>query len=218
MSITMQAYQRLAVMLLLTTLIVVVLAAPAWAAESATGAVNVEALNLRAGPGLNYLVLRVLKKDQALTLLGRSADSAWLDVRLANGTGGWVYAAYVATKAELGRLPVSQASGGPAATTDFTCANTTFNLCMTIRDGQAALQVQKFLAQVEIVVRLGRSGSEPELIVANGRTDADGKAQIGFAMPRTWANGAPLTEQNLILSVTTPDGSFSRSANILFVR
>lgn len=57
--------------------------------------VAVPALNLRAGPGLDYKVLAVLSQGQELTLLELSQDARWYQVRLGHGSEGWVYSRYV---------------------------------------------------------------------------------------------------------------------------
>jgi len=88
-------------------------AAPAAAAEAGAAQVDVDLLNLRAGPGFQHLVLRLLERDQELTLLGRSRNGVWVEVRLPEGNGGWVYAAFLRTQVALSKLPVTEAAGGP---------------------------------------------------------------------------------------------------------
>jgi uncharacterized protein YraI len=72
-----QTYLRAA--LLLAALLGLLLPRPALAAEP-SASVALGPLNFRAGPSLDARVLRLLDEGQALTLLGRSTDSRWLQV------------------------------------------------------------------------------------------------------------------------------------------
>ena len=193
-------------------------AAVAAAAGTATGTVDSAiGLNLRAGPGLGHRVLLVLPDGQALELMGRSQNSQWLEARLPDsGMGGWVFAAYVNTGAEVGELPVSEAAGGP--TDGRPPAAQAYSLYVTIADNQAVVYLQKFPANSEVAISLGRAGAAADLLVAHGQTDANGQAQIAFAMPARWADGQRLTERNLVLAAAAAEGQFGQSVNLLYVR
>ncbi|MBL8057258.1 MAG: SH3 domain-containing protein [Anaerolineales bacterium] len=193
------------------------LAAPALAAGADSASVDVDALNLRAGAGLSYQVLRVLPQGQSLRVLGRSADSQWLEVRLPSGAGGWVFARYVKTTVEVARLPITEAAGGPTDSGAPASGNPGYQVYMTIEDGQATVQLQRFPKEAAVSLRLESLDGRASLAVAEGRTDAAGLAQIGFSMPRAWADGRAL-EADLRLVVSTADGAFTRSATIRFYR
>ncbi len=74
---------------------------------STSGLVNTAALNVRSGPGISYGVTAVVYQDQGVALLGRTADTSWLKIRLSNGVVGWVNAAYIQTTTTLNSLPVT---------------------------------------------------------------------------------------------------------------
>ena len=191
-------------------------AAPAQAAGGLAGTVDSSVgLNLRAGPGLGHRVILVLADKQAVELLGRSADSQWLEARLPEGLGGWVFASYVDVDGAISSLPVTEGAGGP---TDVPPAARGYSLYVVIVDNQATVYLQKFPANAAFSVKLGPGGGSADLLVASGTTDANGSAQISFAMPRTWANGQRVTERNLTLAAATADGSFSRSVSVLYIR
>jgi uncharacterized protein YgiM (DUF1202 family) len=57
--------------------------------------VTAEALNFRAGPGMNSEVLFVVKSADILTVIG--ASNAWLKVRFHN-RAGWVHSNYCERK------------------------------------------------------------------------------------------------------------------------
>jgi SH3-like domain-containing protein len=61
-------------------------------------------VNLRAAPRTGR-VLRVLEPGTQLSLTGRTADGAWLYVRLPDAFAGWVSAAYVGTGVDIQTLP-----------------------------------------------------------------------------------------------------------------
>ncbi len=47
-------------------------------------------LNVRSGPGTSFSGIGALARDDALEVLGQSADCTWLQVRTATGLEGWV--------------------------------------------------------------------------------------------------------------------------------
>ena len=68
----------------------------ALAADGAAGVVSSEGrLNLRAQPDTAAAIVRKLEPGEAVAILGRSEDGAWLNVRVADGATGWVAAEYV---------------------------------------------------------------------------------------------------------------------------
>ncbi len=75
--------------------------------QPATGKVNAELLNLRAGPGVNFDKVDSLKQDTILVLVGRTQDNTWLKVKAPIlDKDGWVAAQYVDTTADLKQLPI----------------------------------------------------------------------------------------------------------------
>ena len=62
---------------------------------SGTVSVNVEALNVRGGPGLHQAIVGRVKYGEVLRILGRSPG--WLNIRTPSGSAGWVMARYTAT-------------------------------------------------------------------------------------------------------------------------
>ncbi len=67
--------------------------------------VNVEALNLRAGPGIEYRIIRTLEGGEILTVLGRTPNGDWLHVRTPRLEEGWVNASYVDLSGNLDPVP-----------------------------------------------------------------------------------------------------------------
>lgn len=80
-------------------------------AQSITATVTAARLNVRSGPGTGYPVIALVKSGDQLTLVGRSADSAWLQA--AQPVGGWVSARYVRPTAPVSSLPVASAPAKP---------------------------------------------------------------------------------------------------------
>lgn len=78
--------------------------------QPATGKVNTELLNLRAGPATTFAKVDGLKQDTIVVLTGRTSDSAWLQVTVPIiGKYGWVAAQYIDTQTDVTKLPVAQA-------------------------------------------------------------------------------------------------------------
>lgn len=63
-------------------------------------------LNVRQGPGLGFTAFGLLFSGHQAQMIGRSADSQWVRIRDANGTQGWVFAAYTTPSTAIANLPV----------------------------------------------------------------------------------------------------------------
>lgn len=75
-----------------------------------TGKVNVELLNLRAGPNTTFDKVDSLKQDTIVIITGRTADDAWFKVTVPIiGKEGWVAAQYIDMTADLKLLPIVSA-------------------------------------------------------------------------------------------------------------
>jgi hypothetical protein len=57
---------------------------------NASPVVGVLNVNIRGGPSTLYPVLSTVAQGAELTVLGQDASSAWLSVRLSDGTMGWI--------------------------------------------------------------------------------------------------------------------------------
>jgi len=176
----------------------------------------VDKLNLRAGPGLSYQIIRELAQGQVFSVLGRNLYSDWLVVLLPDGTGGWVYSPFIYTNADITSLPISEAYGGPSGSEAGQPAS--LPLLVTIRDNQAEVNVAGFPSHKVIIVSLGTPGNHSDITLGKGKTDNNGNTNLSFQMPNKWSNGELVTEQDLILTVSTEDGSFTREVKILYLR
>lgn len=83
---------------------------------AATGVVNTGALNVRSGPGVGFAPLEVIYQGAQASVLGRTADSSWLQIRTARGTIGWVNASLLNLNVAVGSLPVVGDATPPPAT------------------------------------------------------------------------------------------------------
>ncbi len=70
------------------------------------GTVKGKTANVRAGPGTNFAVVAVVKQGEALNLIGRTADSQWLQACCYKNAPGWISAALVTVPGKVGDLPV----------------------------------------------------------------------------------------------------------------
>jgi len=75
-----------------------------------TAVVTAEALNLRAGPGIGYAIIRTLTGGEALTLLGRTSNGYWLHVITSKQEEGWLNASYVDLSGSLDLVPAVTAT------------------------------------------------------------------------------------------------------------
>lgn len=63
-------------------------------------------LNLRSGPGATYTIIKAAPSGTVVSLLGRNSTSAWANVRLPDGTVGWMSASYLTGSVPISSLPV----------------------------------------------------------------------------------------------------------------
>ncbi len=80
--------------------------------------VNVSFLNLRTGPGPQYLIITQLVGGTTLPVLGTNSDSSWLLVQTPTGTG-WVYAQFTLPRGDFRFTPTLEdlVAGGTVALT-----------------------------------------------------------------------------------------------------
>lgn len=74
-------------------------------------------LNLRSGPGSNYIVIAKANPDEQFAVLGRNASGTWLQLALPDVVGGfgWAAAEFLATGATVADFPVKdEVSNAPA--------------------------------------------------------------------------------------------------------
>lgn len=68
--------------------------------------VNVSFLNVRYGPGSNFEVFTFLQWGQVVGIIGRSANSTWVQVRLPSSATGWVDSNYLLGETPITELPI----------------------------------------------------------------------------------------------------------------
>lgn len=187
----------------------------------ASGTVIGDNLDLRLGPGFDHRVIKLLSRGQALAVHGRSTNGVWLEVRLPDGTGGWVFTGYVEVSVPVADLPVTEASGGPLGESpgaEPSSGGNRLDILVTIVDQQGRISLQNFPANQQLAAYLGLPGETADLLVASGSTDASGAAELTFSLPDELSNGKPVVESELILVVSTASGEFSRTATIQYIR
>ena len=64
-------------------------------------------LTVRSEPSLDGEAIAYLSNGQAVTLLARDPFTVWIQVKLADGTTGWVSGRFLSSDAPLGNLPVN---------------------------------------------------------------------------------------------------------------
>ena len=52
--------------------------------------VSLQSINMRSGPGVNFSALSALKPATRVQILGRNTDGTWLNIRMEDGSEGWV--------------------------------------------------------------------------------------------------------------------------------
>jgi len=80
--------------------------------------ITAEALNVRRGPGTNYPVSGQLQQNEVVEIVGKNADSSWLQIVYPAGTigRGWVSVSYAQVSGSLASIPVVEAPPPPSPT------------------------------------------------------------------------------------------------------
>jgi hypothetical protein len=65
-------------------------------------------LNVRSGPGTGYPILTALRRGDEVAVTGRNAAGNWLQVLLAGGKQGWVWADYVDLNTSADKIALVQ--------------------------------------------------------------------------------------------------------------
>ena len=73
-------------------------------------------INVRQGPSTEYGTQVILGVGEAVEIVGRTEDNAWVEVRMASGDNGWVLAELLAKPAAVARLAVLTPPPTPTAT------------------------------------------------------------------------------------------------------
>ena len=81
----------------------------------AVGVVNTGAVNVRSGPGYGYPIITIAYQGYTFTLLGRTADNAWVKTQMVDGTQGWVNASAMNTTVPVSTLTINDAPITPPA-------------------------------------------------------------------------------------------------------
>lgn len=117
--------------------------APTATPTPVTGVVK-STLNVREQPTTKAKLLGVLKKDDQVTLVGRTEDKAWLQINypLGETTTAWVIAERIDTTASLDNLPSITAASPTAAATQVAVQPTASTPATTTVQATVAATVQ----------------------------------------------------------------------------
>ena len=77
-------------------------------------------LNVRAGPSTLHPRIGQVSEGERLEVLGKTPDETWWEVRLSDGTQGWVYAKLVQPEGPINEVQVAQNIPTPPPTPTFT--------------------------------------------------------------------------------------------------
>lgn len=109
--------------------------------------VNTSALNVRSGPGSQYVKLLTAGGGTEFPVLGVTPDTAWFLVQTTNGRG-WVNAEFVVFRGDFATVPIVAYENIPEAQlrieTPRAIVNTSF---LNVRSGPGAQYTQVFVAR-----------------------------------------------------------------------
>ncbi|MCX6048244.1 MAG: PA14 domain-containing protein [Chloroflexi bacterium] len=138
-----------------STAIPVTVAAPT-ATPTNLAHVQLEGLNLRAGPGTNYLIVANLGLGTELAVIGQSANGYWLNVRLPGGGEGWLARPYTDFKGAapvVGPPPAPTYAPGATATPTPLYTSTPANTPSTFNNWRGEYFNNRSLISNPVLVR-----------------------------------------------------------------
>lgn len=71
-----------------------------------SAAISVFRLNMRQGPGINYQIVAKLPQGTVVPVVGRTADSNWIQA-VYQGMTGWIWAPFATVSGDLASIPVT---------------------------------------------------------------------------------------------------------------
>lgn len=79
---------------------------PAVAQSEPVAVVTAPRLNVRSGPAITYTVIGSVIQDETVTMMARTADSSWAQIRTLSGVVGWVSTYYLKSVTAFASLPI----------------------------------------------------------------------------------------------------------------
>jgi hypothetical protein len=81
-------------------------------------AITARVLNVRKGPGTNYLAIGQLQQNDVVEIVGKNADSSWLQIVYPTGTigRGWISASYAQVRGSPASIPAVETPPPPTPT------------------------------------------------------------------------------------------------------
>jgi uncharacterized protein YgiM (DUF1202 family) len=154
--------------------------------------VTVSAANVYTGPGANFGIVEVSLQGHVVALLGRTADNAWIRVRLFSGREGWISAAVIQPNVPLNSLPV--ASGPTAPPPPVAPSAVVKTGALNVRSGPGVgYGVVTTVGQGQTVTLLGRNSNSSwaRVRVASGQ---EGWVNVTLIQPNVAINSLPVVE------------------------
>lgn len=76
--------------------------------------VNVDMLNVRSGPGIEFPIVAAVERGRQFSIVGRDASSSWLQICcLDDQAQGWVFSESVITSGDVSLAPTVVPSPAP---------------------------------------------------------------------------------------------------------
>ncbi|KAA3664551.1 MAG: hypothetical protein DWQ04_05135 [Chloroflexi bacterium] len=92
-------------------------------------------LNFRQGPGPTYGITQVLAQGTVVNLIARNPTNTWVQVRLASGAQGWVYAPLLQPSVPIANLPLISAAPPASTATGPTATISNAVYALNVRSG-----------------------------------------------------------------------------------
>lgn len=168
---------------------------PAVAQSEPVATVTAPRLNVRSGPGTTYAVITTVTQDETVTMIARTADLSWAQIRTLGGVVGWVSTYYLESTAAFSSLPIVTNTEPQAEVTA---------LALNVREGPGLIyDVVGLVHEGDIVSLVGRNSNSSWLYI---RYDDNQLGWIASAEVETDVERYTLP-QTSAAAVTTSDGS-----------
>lgn len=145
-------------------------------------------LNFRTGPGLDQSIKTVLKKNTEVTVLKKSGN--WYQIRLGNGTTGYVFGKYLKLAAAQVTVPGTKPVAAGKLEADMVLATTTstqdtglLDILVPAFEKKTGVKVKTIAVGSGAAIDMGKKG-DADVLLVHSRTAEDEFVASGFGINR----------------------------------
>ena len=168
---------------------------PATTPTFVTGVITADTLKVRQGPDKLFKEIKKLSRNTTLTLVGRNADSSWLQIQIPETTGlGWVSKDFVNVQGDVNSLPVVEISEPTAVTPSLVTGIITASTLKVRQGPDTIFKTITSLPRNTTLIMVGRNADGSWLQIQIPETTGLGWVSKDFVNVQGDVNSLPVVE------------------------